>query len=130
MKLILYLILRLLNEREELFELYVIFSVCMVNLVICGLVLVFLLFLMLSFILFNVGFCCLSLLNLSGDVIEMYYCEKVDGELLYVLIGSGFVFLLFVLGILVFIIIVWLNLRYLIERKNGLLEKIGEILIV
>lgn len=129
-KLTLHLISRLLNEREELLESYAIFSVCMVNLAICGLVLAFLLFLTPSFILLNVGFRCSSLLNPSGDVIETYYCEKVDGELSYALIGSGFVFLLFALGTLAFTIIVWLNSRHSIERKNGLSEKTGEISIV
>lgn len=89
----------------------------MVNLAVCGLALASLLFLAPSFILLNVGFRCSRLLNASEDLVERSYCAKVDEELSYALIVSGFVFLFFALATMGFTFIVYLNSRDL-KRKE------------
>lgn len=83
----------------------------MINLPVCGLLLASLLFLAPSFIFLNVGFRCSRLFNTSEDIMENSFCVKVDEELAYVLIGSGFIFLLFAIATLGFSFIVYLNSR-------------------
>ena len=100
----------------------------MVNLAVWGLLLASLLFLAPSFIFLNVGFRCSKLLN-SSDVNKKRYCDEVDEELSYVLIGSGFIFLLFALATLAFTLIVCLNSRHSKQNEHGSLtdEEISNV---
>lgn len=96
------------------------------NFGVFGIVLVFFLFLVLGFIFLNVGFCCLKLFMVKVEIMLKLYCMKVDEEFFYVLIGGGFIFLFFFLVIMVFMVIVFLNLRYLknVEEEIGLIVEI------
>lgn len=93
-------------------------TVCMVNLAVWGLLLASLLFLAPSFIFLNVGFRCSRLLSSSDVVNKKPYCDEVDEELSYVLIGGGFIFLLFALATLAFTLIVCLNSRHLKQNEH------------
>lgn len=67
----------------------------MANFAVWGLAIASCLFLAPSVIFFNVGFRCSRLFNTKKDILDRSYCGKVDEELSRILMGSGFVFLLF-----------------------------------
>lgn len=67
----------------------------MANFAVWGLAIASCLFLAPSVIFFNVGFRCSRLFNAKKDILDRSYCGKVDEELSRILMGSGFVFLLF-----------------------------------
>lgn len=94
-------------------------AVCMVNLAVCGPGLASLLFLAPSFIFLNVGFRCSRLFSPSNDIIRKSYCHSVDEELSYVLIGSGFIFLLSALATMGFTLVVYLSSRHSNLERNG-----------
>ena len=96
----------------------------MVNLAVWGLLVASLLFLAPGFIFLNVGFRCSRLLSSSDVVNKKPYCDEVDEELSYVLIGSGFIFLLFALATLAFTLIVCLNSRHSKQNEHGSLTDV------
>lgn len=67
----------------------------MANFAVWGLAIASSLFLAPSVIFFNVGFRCSRLFNTKKDILDRSYCGKVDEELSRILVGSGFVFLVF-----------------------------------